>query len=1115
MNLFFKKSLVYTLTLVLGFSTWFGTGVLKTPTAQAAEPTIGDIFINEIVPSPDAGNEWLELINTKNVSFDLASCSFFDLANPEDSSLHEQKISIDLVGRTIPSRGLVTFEMTNRLNTSSDALILYCGNPAVEIARVSYGVIADGKYLTTDLSKGQIYYNGPDEPGKGESLALDFSAESLVKKANTETTKGWFNGSPTITDITTALTGQGIATNLGTNEIPDPATAAGLYFEKTGYGKVTFSGTLNLTDQGVVSMLENLSSKLIAASGKIGLDARTSEILRTAGATIEIYGIDDLGFTSPSMTNLLVKDESGNVIPIDSTNFPIISDFLYAPAGIHHGVVSFSASHFTTFELNQDLTLDNVAFTSAITPSGSPVNILSDATPNYYLPTNNDPSTHYNVQMNGSKFSRKLASADSPFGLYLTNVSADKKTELTNYYNTRAELQGDAKSAFRNYLISAVDGTEPFTRIYAESDGSAKLADGAKYELLSHQLSDMDIPGDYPPGVYTVSGQVVGQDNQMLMVTFTMIVDRTAPIAEKVTVNPNPAKAGTVNVRVDFNESMDTTVSPDVQILGIAETPIVVGKTSFVGKTWLGSTIINSADVYKTGLISVGSGTDLAQNAFIANNNAGQFILDTTMPTTTLNGNANLTVVYGSKFTDPGVTVTDIQEDGKVVDITSTALVTVTGLADTGRLGNQVINYDAYDQAGNKAATISRIVDVVLGEHQIGAAPTTTLSSEKYEVAITNDYDEPSTSIYVPNTVSNAALNVSGLLTGEEQKSAILPALSILSDTNSGTVQLAIQSGTTVTGPADWNGVITLPQIIANPSVNSMLKPGRIGKNIVEIEIGLGDTKLTFDRAVRILLPGQAGKTAGYVRNNNLTEISDICSADSQTVGDELAPERDCKINVENNLVIWTKHFTKFLAYNQEIVQAPVFSLSANDKTIKVEWQGTGAESYEVVVNNGIIHRISGTANDSGKIYSLEFTVLDYGTYTVLVRAIKSGVYSENALGKNIALSMPADTIAPAQPEVPTIAPQRAQAAPESGMTVPNDNNGVIKGDDTDEADEEEKFNWTPWIVLFVLIILAGGATSGYFYWSSRDETPIKDKRSRGTKKPAKSQKRNKRIKRW
>jgi hypothetical protein len=69
---------------------------------------------------------------------------------------------------------------------------------------------------------------------------------------------------------------------------------------------------------------------------------------------------------------------------------------------------------------------------------------------------------------------------------------------------------------------------------------------------------------------------------------------------------------------------------------------------------------------------------------------------------------------------------------------------------------------------------------------------------------------------------------------------------------------------------------------------------------------------------VRILFSNQSGKKVGYQRSGeSFTEITTVCQDDSQSIGDALSTDGDCKINVSSDLVVWTKHFTKFATYTQ------------------------------------------------------------------------------------------------------------------------------------------------------------------------------------------------------
>ncbi|HVX58922.1 MAG TPA: hypothetical protein VG964_04310, partial [Candidatus Saccharimonadales bacterium] len=74
---------------------------------------------------------------------------------------------------------------------------------------------------------------------------------------------------------------------------------------------------------------------------------------------------------------------------------------------------------------------------------------------------------------------------------------------------------------------------------------------------------------------------------------------------------------------------------------------------------------------------------------------------------------------------------------------------------------------------------------------------------------------------------------------------------------------------------------------------------------------------LTFDKAVRLVLPGQAGKSVGFVNAEGAFSTIDRCvAADDQAAQDTaLLAGGDCYLTSGSDLVIWTKHFTTFVAY--------------------------------------------------------------------------------------------------------------------------------------------------------------------------------------------------------
>ncbi|MCL5411073.1 MAG: lamin tail domain-containing protein [Patescibacteria group bacterium] len=184
-------------------------------------------------------------------------------------------------------------------------------------------------------------------------------------------------------------------------------------------------------------------------------------------------------------------------------------------------------------------------------------------------------------------------------------------------------------------------------------------------------------------------------------------------------------------------------------------------------------------------------------------------------------------------------------------------------------------------------------------------------------------------------------------------------------------------------------------------------------------------------------------------------------------------------------------------------VVSPDFTVTVLEgKNFRVDWNGNGADSYIIKVN--------GNADPNGpiiinptEVYSRTISVSGYGTYEITLIAVKGGVESTDFKKHSIELKTPVvttktTTVVPAPTPAPapvvSAAPAKAKAAEpqpvENKVQTPaDDSNGQIKGDESSsDQSAEEKINWTPWIVLFVLILLAGAATGGYFYWFNGED---------------------------
>lgn len=204
-------------------------------------------------------------------------------------------------------------------------------------------------------------------------------------------------------------------------------------------------------------------------------------------------------------------------------------------------------------------------------------------------------------------------------------------------------------------------------------------------------------------------------------------------------------------------------------------------------------------------------------------------------------------------------------------------------------------------------------------------------------------------------TISSGAINPTIVVT--TNSSIALPEIMIANPTN--TISLLIPKDTHVSSSGLWDGSIQLPEI---ESISLS------GKTITKaVSVGSSSNSLTFDQPVRLLIPGVAGKTIAYVNANGETiNISEIITSDNASAASDsltAAGKTDGFITIGNDVVIWTKHFTTFLAYTNSGGGAPV----SNTITVSVTgYQGqtmlatqslnftSGMTALSALINTGL-----------------------------------------------------------------------------------------------------------------------------------------------------------------
>lgn len=252
-----------------------------------------------------------------------------------------------------------------------------------------------------------------------------------------------------------------------------------------------------------------------------------------------------------------------------------------------------------------------------------------------------------------------------------------------------------------------------------------------------------------------------------------------------------------------------------------------------------------------------------------------------------------LIYTIGEELEITGLVVTGTYSDG------STRIETVTKSNITG-FNNQTI--------GSQTLTIN------INGKTAYFKVTVTKAEEAQQDKIITITDEPVT-ITVPANIRGAKIEV--------KQNEPLPLVAVRAETFLGKVEMEIPEGVEITNaPANWDGTITLPEVKDQPSTTV----SNAAQVSAVIEVGLPDQEITFDKPVRLLIPGQKGKAAGYIRNGIFTAITTSISQDNAETADyELAQKgaRDGKVDSGNNLAIWTKHFTEFIAYTPSSAGSP------------------------------------------------------------------------------------------------------------------------------------------------------------------------------------------------
>ncbi|MDH7579024.1 MAG: S-layer homology domain-containing protein [Bacillota bacterium] len=416
--------------------------------------------------------------------------------------------------------------------------------------------------------------------------------------------------------------------------------------------------------------------------------------------------------------------------------------------------------------------------------------------------------------------------------------------------------------------------------------------------------------------------------------------DITAPVYQSISIDSTNKE-----VTITFNENLinnkanvdelktAVTLATDginFTALGTGDTVVIVGNTLVV--------TFNSALTGNNNKIKVAANTlkdennNVLTSDVITENISAHLIPPTFVSAATNAAGTAITVTFSKAMANPAGKHAEftVTVNGVVTNVIAATLNNDPQKIDL-KLANPVVYGDTVTvgyTAGTVMAEDGGVLASFAGQTVTNnapkpiVAPTVEVDNNNKNLAIT-DSTPSAVTLTVPGTVTDATINVAKVLNepvGNTVNTDPLPQINIqaITPVSSNPVQIIIPQGTVVTAAADnWDGTINVPTVKPNNSVTVTPDPGKTATVSTVIEVGFGDVPLTFSRAVRLLIPGQAGKEAGYYRGSTFTKITTVLSADTQATGDTLPEGGDGKIDAGSDLVIWTKHFTKFVTYTQ------------------------------------------------------------------------------------------------------------------------------------------------------------------------------------------------------
>lgn len=989
---------------------------------------------------------------------DLAQAVNFDLSSAFNISNDSQKTYVGMTNQKwlemVQSLGadsvLITIPGTGtRLTKCNEANISDCSDVTSQATGGRPNATGDGwtkwkiptslGFSTYSLGNANYSLNFTNVTGtrSHNTTFINSNASFLINVSTTNNeTNAW--------NLTVVTTGAAIGYVNGSSSFNVNISNTSSYVIRLNVTSANFE-TVNIT---IVATIANDSSIILNSSGELNMNAT---FLDNVAPVVHLVGPANKSFTNIRNFTCNVTDlnQSGisnvTLIVYNVTNVTLINITKEYGAGNYSVIASFitnlsnmttNASNYTWTCLAKDFSNNNAwasekNYTAAFDDT-SPFIDFGLGTNATYLNISRN-WIYANVTLNDTFFAYVNYSLYNSSGLanqtsYLTTVSTMNWTNLADgryYYVVNVtDKAGNTNSTEIRYITLDTNATvatpnTPANDSYksnATQNLTVNLTDtlGIKNATLYVYNSSGDefntTTTNFASSVYQITlGTVVNlvQDfytwfykvfdwagTETLSENRTIRTDTTKPL---ITFN-FPASWANYSARV-FNVSLRINETyyyyTNISIYNISGN-IVNTTSNWTNGTSGNSTIDASFTVPHDGIFTINATT--YDNATNSNTTSRNITVDTVTPYLTIRSPINGSVYYINQSIVIDFNATDSFPESRWYNYNGTSSFTNYTYNNTVNINfNESdatlknITFYANDSAGHLNTTVIYFNVTTL------AASNYVLNSTKYNVTenITGSIVVPYNSSIQNITLANASKTVSldlSQLKIYNNLTATIGAnnISLITINGSYNHTVFIPSGINITSNSTWNGKINLPTV--NSSIASFTAPSSGTTNIV---IDTGSTvELNFSSPVKIIIGGMTGKRAAWARGTgSLTDISMVCNdITNPTLNTSI---RECYGDSGTDLVIWTLHFTTFVAYTAYVAPAAESSGSTSGTT--------GSTSATYTIKDSEL--IAGYSKELMKGDRVKFT-LNNTSYTATLTSLSNSEVKLNLSGtvKTIAI---------------------------------------------------------------------------------------------------------------